>query len=821
MIQIESVEIREMRGIRTLSVSPARKSFVISGPNGSGKSGVVDAIQFGLTGDISRLSGKGTVGLTVQRHGPHVDRRDDPQAAQVSLKLFIPDAGKTVLLTRNIKTAKNFTLTPEDPKARAVLAEVAQHPELTLSRREIIKYILVEAGERSKEIQALLKLDDVGNIRSVLQAAKNKLSLAHTGAQRDLANAEDALRRHLDIKKVSKQDVLATVNPHRKLLGLSELEDFTADTILNAGVLESGSQLTFNKQSALRDVAALKEAESGFPSLAKAEVGEILKDIEALESDPALLQAVTRRVFLERGLSLVEGPYCPLCDTEWDDEEHLRDHLRAKLEKSKQGEVLQQGLLKNAAEVANHARTLISLLSPVQVLAKSDGGAGLASDLASWSERLAALAISLGTIEDVIAHKADFESSWISPPSALASKLMTLSETVKTKPDQSASVAAQSFLTLAQDRLNSWRGAQRAERQAATSSTCSQDIYKAYCDAMEEHLGALYAAVAGDFSMYYRAINSDDEGAFKANLQPSEGKLDLEVAFYDKGMFPPAAYHSEGHQDGMGVCLYLALMKRVLASRFKFAVLDDVVMSIDQGHRKQFCTLLKTRFPETQFIITTHDKVWAKQMQTEGLVDSNGGIVFHSWSVQTGPIFEQLADVWNQIDQDLSKNDVSAAAARLRRHLEYISAELADLLCAKPAFHGDFCYDLGDLLPPVIGRQGELLKLAAKSAQDWKDDQAKAKVEALKRTRAEALEKYGGESWVVNKAVHYTEWAEFSKVEFEAVVEAFKTLLLQFRCGKSGCESWLYVTPRKGEPEALRCRCMSVNLNLKLKQHAS
>ena len=186
-----------------------------------GKSGVVDAIQFGLTGDISRLAGKGTGGLTVQRHGPHVDKRDDPEAAEVSLKLFVPDTGKSVVLKRNVKTAKTFTLTPEDPKVRAVVEEVAQHPELTLSRREIIKYILVEAGERSKEIQALLKLDDVGTLRSVLQAAKNKLSSAHTAAQKDLGNAEDALRRHLDIQRLSNDDILAVVNPRRKLLGVA------------------------------------------------------------------------------------------------------------------------------------------------------------------------------------------------------------------------------------------------------------------------------------------------------------------------------------------------------------------------------------------------------------------------------------------------------------------------------------------------------------------------------------------------------------------------------------------------------------------------
>jgi hypothetical protein len=815
VIQIESVGIRELRGIRTLEIAPRRRSFVISGPNGSGKSGVVDAIQFGLTGDISRLSGKGTGGLTVQRHGPHVDKRDDPEAAEVSMALFVPDTGKTVVLKRNVKTAKGFTLTPADPKVKAVLDEVAEHPELTLSRREIIKYILVEAGERSKEIQALLKLDDVGNIRTALQTAKNKLSSAQSAARKDLGNAEDALRRHLDVKNLSNEDIVAAVNPHRRILGLAEILEFTADTMLNAGVLDRGSGSAFNKQSALRDVGALLDAEAGLAALGKVEAATILEDIAQLQSDPALLQAVTRRAFVERGLSLVDGPSCPLCDTEWDDVGHLKKHLQAKLAKSKEGEALQQRLLKNAAEMASHARKLVALIGPVQVVARTDGPTALANALAAWSERLTTFAKSLGTIEDVMARQGTFEKGWVAPPASLDQKVAALAEAVRGKPDQGASVAAQTFLTLAQDRLNSWQAGQRAEKQAAAASTRGQDVYSAYCDAMEEHLEGLYASVEADFSTYYREINSDDEGAFKARLEPSEGKLDLEVAFYDKGMFPPAAYHSEGHQDGMGVCLYLALMKRVLGTRFRFAVLDDVVMSVDQGHRKQFCRLLRTRFPDTQFIITTHDQVWAKQMQTEGLVDSKGRIAFHNWSVQTGPIFEQPADVWDQLDADLAKNDVSAAAARLRRHLEYLSAELAHNLGARPPFRGDFSYDLGDLLPAVIGRHAELLKLATKSAQDWKDEAAKAGIEALKSVRAAAMAKYGGESWMVNKAVHYTEWADFSKSEFKSVVEAFKGLLLQFRCTKPGCESWLYVTPSKGESEALRCRCASINLNLR------
>ena len=298
-------------------------------------------------------------------------------------------------------------------------------------------------------------------------------------------------------------------------------------------------------------------------------------------------------------------------------------------------------------------------------------------------------------------------------------------------------------------------------------------------------------------------------------LDQAEAGLDLQVAFHDTGLHAPAAYHSEGHQDGMGVCLYLALMKHLLGDRFRFAVLDDVVMSVDRGHRKEFCRLLKAHFPDTQFIITTHDKVWAKQMQTERLVESKGGLTLQNWSVETGPIVEQAAGIWDKIESDVAKGETPVAASRLRRHMEYVGAELADRLGAKPPFRGDFSYDAGDLMSSVIGRHGELLKLGAKAANKWNNEDAKATVAALKDSRKEALDAYHGEQWVLNKAIHFNEWAQFTKSEFREVVEAFKRLLAELRC--SSCESWLYVTPRKGTAENLRCDCGSVMVNLKVK----
>jgi hypothetical protein len=70
------------------------------------------------------------------------------------------------------------------------------------------------------------------------------------------------------------------------------------------------------------------------------------------------------------------------------------------------------------------------------------------------------------------------------------------------------------------------------------------------------------------------------------------------------------------------------------------------------------------------------------------------------------------------------------------------------------------------------------------------------------------------EQWAVNKAVHYNEWANFGRTDFQPVVDAFKELLVSFQCDK--CESWLYISPRTN-PESLRCTCNHINMNLKPK----
>jgi hypothetical protein len=52
-----------------------------------------------------------------------------------------------------------------------------------------------------------------------------------------------------------------------------------------------------------------------------------------------------------------------------------------------------------------------------------------------------------------------------------------------------------------------------------------------------------------------------------------------------------------------------------------------------------------------------------------------------------------------------------------------------------------------------------------------------ATVGALQAARNEILAAKDGEQWVIDKALHYNEWADLSENDFKPVVTAFRQLL--------------------------------------------
>jgi len=821
MIRIDKIEISEFRGIRHLSLDLNKKSFGIAGPNGTGKSGIVDAIEFALTGNITRLSGVGTAEISVKAHAPHVDFSKKPEMAVVRLTVQAPNLGKPLIIERSVKTANVPTLSPDNAQTRTLLALLEAHPEFALSRREIIKYILTPAGERSKDVQTLLRLDQIEKVRQSLQRVANEAKRAHTQAEQEDRRARQDFIQHLGIQTTKKTDLLAAVNQRRAILKLEPLADLTPSTSIKEGVAASTAasqaKVRLSKAGTTTELNSYQSCVAALGNAAFAESRQKASDVLAkLSSDTAMLRAFRQKVLIEQGLELIDNDACPLCDTPWNMAE-LQAHLQEKVANASAATNLLSEFGKAATPLIE---SLEDFIAAAKKIVEACGRADPKIDAAAVSIFAAACG------EDRLAlEKVERDPSVLPEAVAALARLgvlnITAAETVWTAlkahvddlPEPSKEEAAKEYLIVAQEKYDRCRSTKSTMDGAAERATLAAKVSEHYGTVSTSVLEGIYDTVEADFTSFYRYLNRDDEEKFEGTLTASVGKLAFDVDFYGRGKFPPGAYHSEGHQDGMGLCLYLALMKHTLGEGFTLAVLDDVLMSIDAGHRREVCSLLKTKFPKTQFILTTHDPVWLQFMRTENLIQ--GSVSFGGWTVESGPQVWKEGDVWQQIAEKLAKNDVAGAAGTLRRYLEYISTILADSFHARVQYHANGQYDLGDLWPAVIAAWKARLKEAKDSAVSWKSDPT-----AIDARVAEANQKIAAtqsEQWMINKSVHYNAWASLQPTEFATVATAFQALLKSRQCANDACAEFLCVTPMKGEREALRCGCGKTNLNLKMK----
>ncbi|MDE1150288.1 MAG: AAA family ATPase [Azospirillaceae bacterium] len=813
MIRIDKIHIREFRGIRELTLELKGQNFAACGPNGTGKSGIVDAIEFALTGNISRLAGTGTGGLSVKAHGPHVDSRNKPEAASVTLDVTIPSLhNKKAQIHRTVKSASAPEIKPTDKDVIAAFESVNLHPEFVLSRRELIRYVLSEPGQRSKEVQSLLRLDDIEKLRGVLQKIANACTKELPGLERAEKDAVANLLAALDTTQLTKKSVLDAVNPRRELLGLPPLADLETNTSVKDGLTTTTASAPGRvpKVQAATDLMTLREAVQALQSApfqqacssADANAAELGKDAESLNG-------LSRESLLKSALALYDGTVCPVCDTPFEPDV-FSGHLAEKLTH------LEDVSKRRAALEAELKPILDALHATGTALNTMIDHAGMFSpkiDVTAFTEFRTVLRGRYQQLQKLLPlddTRAVLSATHRVPDMELS--LATLAAAIAAIPEPTKQDAARDFLVLAQERLETYRTARLKSAAGKVRADRATKVFTGYGTVTTTALEKIYKNVETAFASYYSKINEDDEKAFTAKLMPSIGKLGFDVDFYGRGHFPPGAYHSEGHQDGMGLCLYLALMNHLLGGNFTFAVLDDVLMSVDSGHRRQVCTLLKEMFPDTQFIFTTHDEIWLRHMKSEGLIKGRNFAHFRTWSVDFGPTEWDNRDIWAEVEGHLAKSDVRAAAALLRHYLEHFAKEACDRLRATVEFRGDAQFVLGDLLPNATSALGDLLKKAKGAANSWNQKDVVEHISAIEVAFGEAKAKTGHETWQINTAVHFNEWADFTKEDFGPVVAAFRAFTKAFACDT--CNEMYFVAPDRGKKEALRCGCGTLNLNL-------
>ena len=716
--------------------------------------------------------GEGTSGITLTRHGPHIDQ--EPESAIVTATVQLEGIAQPIQLSRCMSQPDQLVCPDEAKTSLAKTRDLMRRGGVVLTRRDILRYVAAEAGKRANEIEELLNLKDVDDVRSSLVRARTELTRNEKAAQRAIDTAKAEVNVTLGLPKYSDKGLLEAVNGSRQALGggpiYSQKSNAFKEGIVPPAARETAST-SVNMSNFLQAVKNVRGAAPSnlVPELAKND-GDLRRNINDLRANPSLLAELERLELTEHASQFVEDSTveCPVCGVLWP-EGDLKNHLDTKIANAQAASTVQKNISDSAETIAMPARTL---LANVNVLTHGLQSADVKirdediEALDSWHVSLTGLLTAVG---DPLQHYLDSGLSAdgvarMFVPNTLTNLLDRTEKTIQdTLPQPSPEQSAWDKLTRLEESVRVLENRIGEAENAKLYSERSKILLAEYEKARDKVLDGLYSRIADRFVEFYRVLHSHEGDHFGARLQPQGASLNFEVDFMGRGTHPPHALHSEGHQDSMGICLFLALNEELAKEDLGLIVLDDVMMSVDTGHRKDVCRLLAEHFGQCQFVITTHDRTWTKQLRQERIVEGDQVVEFTGWTVEHGPNTYRQMDLWETIREHLDVEDVSGAAFRLRRGNEDFFEDVCNVLGAQITYNSGMQWQLDDWLPAAMDQYRDLLKRGRGAASSWDDKNALAAFNELESVRKQTYDRTYVEQWSINASVHYNNWGEHVK----------------------------------------------------------
>ncbi|HHY00830.1 MAG TPA: chromosome segregation protein SMC, partial [Methanothermobacter sp.] len=517
------------------------------------------------------------------------------------------------------------------------IQELASRGQHVLTRREILNYVTADAGTRAKQIQNLLKINEVEVTRKKLRKVLNSLKKDSQNAESNLNNSKAHINSTVDVETFNEDVILNFVNENRQILGAEALDKLDSATV-KEGVKSPAlvADDNINLELLEKDLENLQDADF------HEETG--LLQSEYLELHDKLMSDTTspkdRLQLTQLGLKLTSDT-CPLCDTPWDPEQ-LQNHLEDKLEHLKG---VERDLERMQELSGNISRAIKNKLSSLAQVIKDSSVLGLDQEvgvLKVYKDDLTTIDASLDRDEyggESIPIFTDIGE--------VAGKIFQV--TVDRYGEPSPEQTAWDKLNRLEENLKYYEENLIQHEKAKNALQNAEILHDAFIKSRDQVLDSLYAEVRDRFVELYRQLHGADEADFDADLVSEGAGVDFKVKFHGEGKHPPHALHSEGHQDSMGICLYLALAERLTQGYIDLIILDDVMMSVDAPHRRQICHLLADFFKGKQFFITTHDQTWARQLQSEGVIKSKNRVELSNWTIQDGPRINYMGDIWGPI----------------------------------------------------------------------------------------------------------------------------------------------------------------------------
>lgn len=690
-LKINNLYIKSFRGIRALDLSLNKKSLVLCGENGTGKSSIISAIEFLFTKEMRNLKGQGLNPRNKSVHHILDDKSDLLIEAQFTNKQYLKRA---------------FDSIEKSDDLCDYIEESFTYGSFFLNRRKLLDFVEANEGNRYNELANFFGLQKLDEIEEVFRKTKSNLNTELKLEKEELEDISKKFSRLYGMEFEDSADILNQVNSILKENSFDEVdlntdfEDYKTnfkDLLVNSKMKDLINKINYKFESIV---------------LPEEEYSDLINkynkySLDALKSSNNLLT-----ILKESKEYLVDKDTCPICKNPIGNEVLLSldndiEELTSDFNQFDNWKSDLKTFDDKLNVMKNNFESINSNIRELNELSSSNkkDEINLDSEFSKLKEDINHLMGQLNQLSKFNISILDIDTDYLknikSDIDSMENKFNQFANGLKIKKaDENLELISSSInlLALYQESFNEINKLKNQFKMAEIS-------YERFTALKKDFVKTLVSEIEKDVIEFYKFIHYDDE-IKNPKLVVSKAKgVKLQIDFYDRTGINPRSFSSEGHLDTLGICIFLAIAKRL--SKTPIMVLDDVIATVDMGHKDRIAMLLFEEFKDYQIIITTHNKLWydqLKKMENEyrsSLSERYEFAEIIDWSLVEGPIFTRFKSekqiIYHHLDSEYV--DLHAAANGARRYLEYVLYTFCKVQGVKLRLQNE--YMLKDYLPVV------------------------------------------------------------------------------------------------------------------------
>ncbi len=706
MQKIKNLKIKYFRGIVERDLQFEGKSIVLFGENGHGKSSFVDALEFFFKGNVPYLDEAQTTSTV--RHVPHISYKKKDCKVEIE---FLQGA---------VKAYRTFQDVPQLPVHLESYFKLGSATPFILRRKYLLDFIVAQPAPRYAQLAALMGIKKLDNIELIMMRKRDEISDSVVSLQGKLDRAGEELKDIFGEEVRSESHLVELINKRLQKYGkaISSIEDILK---IKPKLVEEIQGIDFEKAGKFKKI--IDKAKNLFSNITFLEKHkEFWMSLDTLLKDKQKIEEIVFQQLLEQGKNLIvekELNKCPLCLQPF--EVVKRDDVIASIERRLKDYKIVGEQIKEVKRLRTKLNSDLSEYSDkFEDLRKQMFQVGYKKDLDFLDNIKASLdKLRVDSSKEILKIRLDPLNLYLkrlNEEAPLIKDIITWSEgelqkiTVTKKSEEIVNII--DLLTKANETYNKITKTSAELDKKKKLESHMKLIYDTFIKIKSDEVQKIYNELEGDFCRYYEHLHPNEEsGAIKLEVK-RRASAEIKGRFYERDNEDPRGFYSEAHLDSLGLCIFLAFVKRFNAG-FPLIVLDDVVSSIDASHRNRIGELIFTEFPDNQFLITTHDNIWFEELcaaqQAFNVGSKFKNIRIIRWSLNEGPILDKYKPRWEDIEDKLQTRDKQGAGNAGRICLEWILDEMTiNLIATVPRKRGNR-FEVGDLYSPLKNRVKKLL----------------------------------------------------------------------------------------------------------------